>query len=208
MRRFNMALGLNIIAINQPVNAECHVERWGGLIVGAVDNHLARRELERVRATALEPILTAIATRQDGEERARLFQHLEFGFIGWPDKLQKQAVAAIREALNQLSAGTPRAELERTKERVIERFRRLYQRHERKSHLIESGLRQPVAGSNHDFKIPEEPFSILKDRGVEKDKGIQHVAVARSDVSASHRAKQKHADDVALHRLDRIQKAF
>ena len=45
MRRFNMALGLDIIAIDQPVNAERHFERWGNLIVGAVDNHLARREL-------------------------------------------------------------------------------------------------------------------------------------------------------------------
>jgi PRTRC genetic system ThiF family protein len=48
MRRFNMALGLDISAIDQPVNAEKHFERWGNLIVGAVDNHLARRELVRV----------------------------------------------------------------------------------------------------------------------------------------------------------------
>lgn len=47
MRRFNMALGLDISAIDQPVNAEKHFERWGNLIVGAVDNHLARRELAR-----------------------------------------------------------------------------------------------------------------------------------------------------------------
>lgn len=50
MRRFNMALGLNIIAIDQPVDAEKHFERWGGLIVGAVDNHLARRELAKARS--------------------------------------------------------------------------------------------------------------------------------------------------------------
>ena len=47
MRRFNMALGLDIIAIDQPVNAEKHFERWGNLIVGAVDNHLARCELSK-----------------------------------------------------------------------------------------------------------------------------------------------------------------
>jgi PRTRC genetic system ThiF family protein len=47
MRRFNMALGLDIIAIDQPVSAERHFERWGNLIVGAVDNHLARRELAK-----------------------------------------------------------------------------------------------------------------------------------------------------------------
>src|SRR5690606_20138862 len=32
MRRFNMALGLDISAIDQPVNAEKHFERWGNLI--------------------------------------------------------------------------------------------------------------------------------------------------------------------------------
>ncbi len=47
MRRFNMALGLDIIAIDQPVSAEKHFERWGNLIVGAVDNHLARHELAK-----------------------------------------------------------------------------------------------------------------------------------------------------------------
>lgn len=47
MRRFNMALGLDIIAIDQPVSAERHFERCGNLIVGAVDNHLARRELAK-----------------------------------------------------------------------------------------------------------------------------------------------------------------
>ena len=49
MRRFNMALGLDIIAIDQPVSAERHFERWGNLIVGAVDNHLARRELANAK---------------------------------------------------------------------------------------------------------------------------------------------------------------
>ena len=49
MRRFNMALGLDITAIDQPVNAEDHFERWGSLVIGAVDNHLARRELAQVK---------------------------------------------------------------------------------------------------------------------------------------------------------------
>lgn len=49
MRRFNMALGLDTIAIDQSVNAERHFERWGNLIVGAVDNHLARRELANAK---------------------------------------------------------------------------------------------------------------------------------------------------------------
>ena len=49
MQRFNMALGLDIIAIAGPVNASKHFERWGNLIVGAVDNHLARCELAKVQ---------------------------------------------------------------------------------------------------------------------------------------------------------------
>jgi len=48
MRRFNLALGLSMTAICEPVDAERHFERWGNLIVGCVDNHLARRELAKV----------------------------------------------------------------------------------------------------------------------------------------------------------------
>jgi PRTRC genetic system ThiF family protein len=48
MRRFNLALGLSMSAICEAVDAERHFERWGNLIVGCVDNHLARRELAKV----------------------------------------------------------------------------------------------------------------------------------------------------------------
>jgi PRTRC genetic system ThiF family protein len=48
MRRFNLALGLNMTAICEAVDAERHFERWGNLIVGCVDNHLARCELAKV----------------------------------------------------------------------------------------------------------------------------------------------------------------
>ena len=50
MRRFNCALGLNTVGIAEPLNAEKHFERHsGGIVIGAVDNHLARQELSRVR---------------------------------------------------------------------------------------------------------------------------------------------------------------
>ncbi len=48
MRRFNLALGLSMTAICEPVDAERHFERWGNLIVGCVDNHLARQTLAQV----------------------------------------------------------------------------------------------------------------------------------------------------------------
>jgi PRTRC genetic system ThiF family protein len=47
-RRFNQALGLQIAAIDQPVDARRHFERHGSLIIGCVDNHDARRELAKV----------------------------------------------------------------------------------------------------------------------------------------------------------------
>jgi PRTRC genetic system ThiF family protein len=50
MRRFNCALGLNAIGIAESLNAEKHFEQYGSVIViGAVDNHLAREELSRVK---------------------------------------------------------------------------------------------------------------------------------------------------------------
>jgi len=50
MRRFNCALGLNAVGIAEPLNAEKHFERHGGgIVIGAVDNHLARQELSRVK---------------------------------------------------------------------------------------------------------------------------------------------------------------
>ncbi len=46
-RRFNFAYGLEIAAYNEPFDAEKHASAHGTLLVGAVDNHLARRELAR-----------------------------------------------------------------------------------------------------------------------------------------------------------------
>ncbi len=55
MRRFNCALGLEIVAIPEAVSAEKHFERYGGnLVIGAVDNHLARQELARINGIWLD----------------------------------------------------------------------------------------------------------------------------------------------------------
>lgn len=48
--RFNAALGLDIAAINQPVDAKEHFERYStSLVIGAVDNDVARRELAAIQ---------------------------------------------------------------------------------------------------------------------------------------------------------------
>ena len=44
-RRLNLALGLDIAWITEPVNADKHFDRSGSLVISCVDNHLARREL-------------------------------------------------------------------------------------------------------------------------------------------------------------------
>ncbi len=55
MRRFNCALGLEIAAVPEGVSAEKHFERYGSnLVIGAVDNHLARRELAHIQGVWLD----------------------------------------------------------------------------------------------------------------------------------------------------------
>jgi PRTRC genetic system ThiF family protein len=53
-RRFNLAMGLNIVAYPELFDGEKHVGRYGTLLVGCVDNHLARLELSKVRALWLD----------------------------------------------------------------------------------------------------------------------------------------------------------
>lgn len=53
-RRFNRALGLEIAAIDQPVDARRHFERNGNLVIGCVDNHTARRELAQAEGIWLD----------------------------------------------------------------------------------------------------------------------------------------------------------
>jgi hypothetical protein len=102
----------------------------------------SRRELEKARTTALAPIRVSIAARQRAEILQQVLQQTDFRFYSWPDKLRKRAEADISEALHKLPAGTSRSELERARVQVIERFHRIHERRERKSRLIDSGLRQ------------------------------------------------------------------
>lgn len=53
-RRFNYALGLNIAFDNAPFDPEVHMERYGTLLVGCVDNHIARQSLAYADALWLD----------------------------------------------------------------------------------------------------------------------------------------------------------
>ena len=46
--RFNIAMGLSITAYVELFDAEKHASRYGTLVIGCVDNHMARLELSRV----------------------------------------------------------------------------------------------------------------------------------------------------------------
>ena len=54
MRRFNCALGLEIHAVPEAVSGEKHFQSHGNLVIGAVDNHLARRELAQIHGVWLD----------------------------------------------------------------------------------------------------------------------------------------------------------
>ena len=61
-KRLNLALGLDISWIAEPVNVEKHLDRYGSqLILSCVDNHLARRELHAARG-----ILIGAGNYRDG----------------------------------------------------------------------------------------------------------------------------------------------
>ena len=47
-------MGLNIVAYAEPFDAEKHAGRYGTLVIGCVDNHLARRELSKVSGLWLD----------------------------------------------------------------------------------------------------------------------------------------------------------
>lgn len=61
-RRLNMALGLDIAWCVEPFDAEKHGNRYGSqLVIGCVDNHLARRELHKAQG-----ILIGAGNYRDG----------------------------------------------------------------------------------------------------------------------------------------------
>ncbi|MEP7287902.1 MAG: ThiF family adenylyltransferase [Chloroflexota bacterium] len=53
-RRFNLAMGLNIIWHNAPFDTEQHTQGHGTVLCGAVDNHLARLELSKVKGVWID----------------------------------------------------------------------------------------------------------------------------------------------------------
>lgn len=55
-KRFNYALGLNIVWHNEPFDSERHTDKYGNktVILGAVDNHLARQAIAKAKGVWID----------------------------------------------------------------------------------------------------------------------------------------------------------
>jgi hypothetical protein len=134
-------------------------EAMGKLPVGA-----SQTQMEDAKAAAIPPVRDAIAARQAeqaqqaaarlAEQAAERRQHedqrarndvadaywkLPWGLSG---EVREKALAEIRKAIDALPAGTPGAELEQARDRIIERYRQAHERQEKVARLIDGGLRQ------------------------------------------------------------------
>lgn len=108
--RFNAALGLDIAAIDQPVDAKAHFERYStSLVLGAVDNESARRELAAIQGAlwldcgnfknAGQVILGNLGDRQamlrHMTERQDVYRYLPHAALLFPALLEPESVEDV-----------------------------------------------------------------------------------------------------------------
>jgi hypothetical protein len=88
----------------------------------------SKRDIEKARDGALEPICKAIAARQDRQTRDSLLGWIgiKYKFVRLSHEQQQKARKEIGEALNRLPPGTPKAALEQAIDNVIERHSRIH----------------------------------------------------------------------------------
>ena len=93
----------------------------------------SKREMEKARDDALEPIRGAIAARRDREMRDRIleFVELRYKFKYLSHEERQKALGEVREAFHQLPAGTAEAALKKAIDTVIDRFHAIHEQHER-----------------------------------------------------------------------------
>jgi excisionase family DNA binding protein len=93
----------------------------------------SKREIEKARDSALEPIRNTVAARQDREMRDGMLQWVELRCTirRLSHEAQQRALTEIREAFNQLPIGTAKATLDRTIDVAIDRHYGIQEQHER-----------------------------------------------------------------------------
>jgi hypothetical protein len=96
-------------------------------------------EMQRVIEATLAPLAHRIALREDQELRKRVTFWASFPW-GFPEGDKENALQAVRQAFEQLPAGTPQRALEDQRDKAIEPFLVRHKKRELKKKLIESGL--------------------------------------------------------------------
>lgn len=115
-------------------------------------------EMQRVAEATLAPLAQRIALQDDQELRKRVVGWASFPW-GFPQGDKENALQAVRQAFEQLPAGTPQRVLEDQRDKAIQPFLIRYKKREQKRKLIENGLNEIV------------PYLLRLERDWEFDKG-------------------------------------
>jgi len=101
----------------------------------------SRREMERTRDRALEPIRGRIAARLDEKMREGVLFLFTWSLpSGMSQEEKAEALAEAREEIAKLPAGTPKCEIEKARDGVIAEYKEEHERTEAKERLVEAGL--------------------------------------------------------------------
>ena len=132
---------------------------------------VSQRQIEAACDKALESIRAAIADRKDQEMRADVIKQASWSLpFGISDDTKQEALDAIREAIEELPPGTPRAELEEARDEIVGECKRDHEREKNKQRLIADGLRgiwPYLQKLERDYKFDEGLFTL--DRELQQD---------------------------------------
>src|SRR5215471_719121 len=106
----------------------------------AVKGIAGRRERENAIDGALAPLRGGIEARQERAMREDVITAAKWTMLRLPQEPTERALTEIQEKLDKMPPRTPRPELERVRDAVIERHRNGHARAEAKRQLIDGGL--------------------------------------------------------------------
>ena len=127
----------------------------------------SRREMERTRDRALEPIRGRTAARLDEKMREDVLFLFSWSLpAGMSQEDQAKALAEARAEIAELPVGTPRAEIEKARDRVIAEYKQEQDRKEAKERLIEAGLGEiygHVQRLEQDWEFDKSAWSLAEE---------------------------------------------
>jgi hypothetical protein len=127
---------------------------------------VSRREMERTRDRALEPIRGRIAARQDQKMRGDVLDYFTLRLpSGMSQEDQAEALAEARAEIAKLPAGTSKGEIEKARDGVIAECKEEHERREAKESLIQAGLAEiygHVQRLEQDWVFDESTWSLTE----------------------------------------------